>query len=160
MGVGWENGNDGVLNVVDGALLGAVELFVGMRSNGELNMSGGQITAINRLAIGWTDNNGVGTVNLTGDALLFSLNGPLSWTPGSVINISDTAIFLVTGDHTAADWITTGLIAAPGAGQSVVATFDSDSGRTFFEAIPEPATFGLFAGLGGALLFIRKRFTI
>ena len=60
------------------------------------------------------------------------------------------------GDQTAADWITNGLIVAPEVGCHIEASVDG-LGRTHFVAIPEPGTFGLFAGLGGALLFVRKK---
>ena len=51
-------------------------------------------------------------------------------------------------------------IDAPAAGESIVASYDAGNDWTEFNVIPEPATFGLVALLGGGMLWIRKRFTI
>lgn len=76
-------------------------------------------------------------MNLTGDAVFFFLDnsntGNLSWSPGSVINISDDAIFLISGNYTNATWIADGLIANPD-GELIVASYSELSDRTFFEA--------------------------
>ena len=164
LGAGYDSDNtDGAatLNVVDGGKINAGSVYIGVRSTGVLNMSGGLVTSTGRVGIGWTEGVGVGTMNLTGDGVFFAaaVATDLSWTSGSVVNISDGAIFLVNGDHTGADWIANNLIVAPEAGHHIEASVDG-LGRTHFVAIPEPATFGLFAGLGGALLFIRKRLMI
>ena len=135
LAVGHEAGNHGELTVVDGGRISPMAVYVGVRTTGVLNMSGGIVTAQNKLGIGWAD--GVGTINLTGDALFFFLDnsntGNLSWSPGSVVNVSDDAIFLVTGNHTNATWIADGLIANPD-GDPIVASYDPGSGRTFFES--------------------------
>ena len=149
---------DAILNVVDGGEVAAISaLYIGVRSVGVLNMSGGLVTSTGVMSFG--HGTGTGTANLSGNAVLFATGATdVRWVgASSVVNISDDAIFLVNGDHTGADWITNGLIVAPEAGHHIEASVDG-LGRTHFVAIPEPATIGLFAGLGGALLFIRKRF--
>ena len=160
LGVGWDSA-EGELNVVDGAALGAVTLRVGYHSVGTLNVSGGNITAISSLQLGWGDTTGgSGTANLTGTGLLFSLAGTAEWYNGSQMKISDSAIFLITGDHTGENWISTELIVAGEAGKTILSSYDEGTGRTSFIAIPESATLGLFAMVGGGLLFVRRKFQI
>ena len=134
LGVGYDSGGgDGVMNVVDGGRISPRDVYIGVRSTGVLNMSGGIVTAARKLGIGWGD--GVGTINLSSNAVFFSLTEVLSWSPGSVVNVSDDAIFLVTGNHTNEDWITTGKIVDPD-GYGIVANYSTENGgRTFFESV-------------------------
>ena len=163
LGLGWDAGGaHGILNIVDGGSLAAVHLRVGHNATGEINVSGGIFTAISVFELGVGEVSpgvpSVGTANLSGNGVIFSPSGHAHWNPGSVINISDDAIFLIGGDHTGADWIANNLIVAPEAGQFISASYDGGLNRTSFTAIPEPGTLGLFAGLGGALLFVRRKF--
>ncbi|RKX46500.1 MAG: hypothetical protein DRP64_03115 [Verrucomicrobia bacterium] len=127
--------------------------------------------------------NSTATLNLSGDAAFASFglimgNGGSS---ASVINMSGTSsidiVALIFGFGAGASrsiimdggaefrtqgatpgWENT-LIVAAGAGDSILAT-DIAGGVTEYTVIPEPATLGLFALLGGGMLWIRKRFMI
>lgn len=153
LGIGWDS--DGELNVVDGAsvvfnnvYLPAFETQV---NHGTLNMSGGYMVAGGFLNLGWGVS--VGTVNQSGGVLHCNI---VNWHNG-VVNLSDTAYFLINGNQTSLDLVGNGWIQAPVAGQSVVEYWNEGAGRTEYTVIPEPATLGLFGLIGGGLLWIRKR---
>jgi len=73
------------------------------------------------------------------------------------IDITGGAL-VIDGDVTADinNWVGLGQIVAGGGAGNVTATFDGSKTTV----IPEPATLGLVALMGGGMLFIRKRFMI
>ena len=155
LGIGWDS--DGTLNVVDGAsvVFNTVYLpaFETQVNHGTLNISGGSMVA-NSLQLGWGTS--VGTINQSGGTLHL---GTAAWQNG-VVNLSDTAFFLIIGDQTALDLVGNGWIQAPVAGESVVETWNAGENRTEYTVIPEPATLGMVALMGGGMLWIRKRLMI
>ncbi len=158
IGVSWDT-SFGELNIVDGGSINANNMYlgyggVGTASHGVLNVSGGN-TVISSLVIGLNDL-GTGTINQSGGILHL---GSVTYVRG-VVNLSDDAFFLINGDFTGANLVGAGIIVAPVAGQSIVEVFNAVDGRTEWTVIPEPATLGMVATLGGALLFIRRKFTI
>ena len=158
VGVGWDNAY-GQLDVVAGGSMSVGNLIVafdgtGTASAGVLNMSGGAVTTSQLdLGVGVS----VGTVNMSGASVLHA--GTASAANGSTINMADSAFFLINGDWTGAGLVGA-VIFATDVGTSIQEVYNATDARTEWTVIPEPATLGMVAALGGALLFIRRRFII
>jgi len=138
LGIGWDS--DGTLNVVAGAsvVFNTVYLpaFETQVNHGTLNISGGAMVA-NSLQVGWGTS--VGTINQSGGTLHL---GAAVWQNG-VVNLSDTALFLINGDQTALDLVGNGWIQAPVAGQEVHETWNAGENWTEYtvgSALPDPFT--------------------
>ena len=156
LGIGWDS--DGELNVVDGAsvVFNTVYLpaFETQANAGTLNISGGNMVVGATLQVGWGIS--VGTVNQSGGVLHCNA---VNWLNG-VVNLSDTAFFLINGDQTGLDLVGNDWVQAPVAGQEILETWNAGANRTEYTVIPEPATLSLVALLGGGILWYRKRFSI
>ena len=122
--------NDGTLDV-------AVNLEWGTRvgGTGHINLYGGTITTA---ALGM-NGTGAGTMDIEAGTLI--VNG----------DITATLAFLQ-----GSGWIT----AYGGTGTVLMDYNNINVGQTTLYAIPEPATLGMVAAFGGALLFIRRKFMI
>lgn len=168
--------NGGSITVGALARIGHGDL-AGGGATGTLNMTGGSMIA-SSFQLGYNENNGTnslvsghGIVNLSGSAVLhagsmafgqemaafgFDVNAD----GAGQLNMTDSALFLVNGDITgsAATWVGTGMISATGIGESISYSYNGIDDRTEFTVVPEPATFGLFALMGGGMLWVRKRF--
>ena len=106
---------------------------------------------------------GTGIVNLSGSSVLHA--GVLSFGAAGgngVVNMEGNSRFLVNTDVTGSDFIGSGLILAinAGAGKSIQEVYVPANNWTEYTVIPEPATLGMVALLGGGLLWIRKWFAI
>ena len=149
-GIGWDS--DGTLNIAAGAYVVFNEVYMpafdSQTNVSTLNISGGTMVVGAFLNLGWGIS--IGTVNQSGGIL--HLNS-INWING-VVNLSDTAFFLINGDQTGLDLVGNGWITAPG-GLTVVETWNEGDGRTEYTVIPEPATLGLLAILG--LAFLRRK---
>ena len=150
LGIGWDS--DGTLNVVDGALVTFNEVYLPAFETqvnlGTLNISGGNmIAAVLNVGYGVS----IGTVNQSGGILHC---GSVVWNNG-VVNLSDSAFFLINGDQTALDLVGNGWIATPTPGNSVVEVYNATDARTEYTVVPEPATLGLLSLLGFA--FLRRK---
>jgi len=126
-------------------------------TTGTLDMTGGTHSTA-ALYLGYS---GAGIVNLSGDALL-DVTANLAMAVGAVggtgsITMDGDSMFRILGDSTTLGWENS-LITAVGAGDSI--DVNLVGGATEYTVIPEPATLGLFALVGGGMLWIRKRFTI
>ena len=96
----------------------------------------------------------------------FQVDGAIAaWGGAATMDLAD-GTFLVNGDQVASltTWINGGSITANG-GPSTIADFNLDynttnAGFTTLSVIPEPATLGLVAAFGGALLMIRRKLMI
>ena len=123
---------DTVFTMEDGtANVGTLDLVEA--GTGHLNLYGGTITA----ASADLDGNDRHTIDITEGQLIIGGNrtGGLDWMAGL------------------------GRITAYGGSGTVFADYDSDANQTtLYAVIPEPATLGLVAAVGGAVLFIRRRF--
>ena len=159
--------------------IGHGDVNAGSGITATLNMTGGYMVSA-LIQLGYNENDGTntlaaghGVVNMSGDAVLHAGTMSFGQEMGAYgfdanaigtgqINMTDSAFFLVNGDVTAegATWVGSGMISATGAGESISYIYNSVDARTEFTVIPEPATFGLMALLGGGMLWIRKRFTI
>ncbi|RKX41067.1 MAG: hypothetical protein DRP64_11775 [Verrucomicrobia bacterium] len=158
IGISWDT-SFGELNIVNGGSINANTVYMGFEgsgnaSDGVLNVSGGNMV-ISTLYIG-AGTVGTGTINQSGGILHL---GAVNYARG-VVNLSDDAFFLINGDYTGANLVGQGIISASVAGQEIVEFYNTEFGRTEWTVIPEPATFGLMALLGGGMLFIRRRLTL
>ncbi len=95
-----------------------------------------------------------GTANGTGQINMYGGGEGV----GARLIVDGNLVAAEGGDGRAEAWIANGWLAAPNAGESIVATVDG--GWTEFNVIPEPATLGMMTLLGGGMLWIRKRFMI
>jgi len=151
-GIGWDNGY-GELNLVAGGSITLNDVIMGFDGNnpaeGVLNISGGTMVIGGTLSVGYTSS--TGTVNQSGGILHLAL--PPTFNHG-VINLSDTAFFLINGDQTGLDLVGNGWVTTP-LPKTVAEVYNSVDGRTEYTVIPEPATLGLIAILG--LVFLRRK---
>ena len=152
-GIGWDNGY-GELNMIAGGSITLNDVIMGFDGNnpaeGVLNISGGTMVIGGTLQVGYA-NGSTGTVNQSGGILHLAL--PPTFNHG-VINLSDTAFFLINGDQTGLDLVGNGLVTTP-LPKTVAEVYNSIDGRTEYTVIPEPATLGLIAILG--LAFLRRK---
>ena len=152
IGIGWDAGY-GELNMVDGGSITANDVTMGFDANapaeGVLNISGGTMVIAGTLSVGW--NSSIGTVNQSGGILHLAF--PPTFSHG-VINLSDTALFMINGDQTGLNLVSNGWVATT-APEIVLEIFNSVDGRTEYTVVPEPTTLGLLAVLG--LAFLRRK---
>lgn len=171
---------DGMLAIGNnGTLTNSGRIAVAPDGTGSLTLNSGSIVSLGNLVLGNTNSMGTATVNLLGgtasfdnvtfdtaadllnieNGVLLTLNtnrlsviagfvasGNITWDNGDVANTS-------VGDMT---WDN-------GAGSYLHADFDSGTAKTTVwvnQTIPEPATLGLVAFAGAAVLIIRRRFRI
>ncbi len=143
---GWGTTGAGEMNLINmsGGELRTGDLELGRFGDGTFNLSDGVVN-LNYYGNGaytnglvFDSNGGDGLLDITG-------NGTLNWLGGDFTG--EVNAFVLSGD-----------IIASGDGQFVSAVYDSGSNITVVTAIPEPATLGLLAFLGGAMLWIRRTF--
>jgi hypothetical protein len=152
LGIGWDIGY-GELNMVAGGSITANDMIMGFDGNnpaeGVLNISGGTMVIGGTLSVGWVSS--TGTVNQSGGILHLAL--PPTFNHG-VINLSDTAFFLINGDQTGLGLVSNGWVTtAPP--ETVSEVYNSGDGLTEYTVIPEPAFLGFIAL--GALALIRRK---
>ena len=124
LGIGWDV-HYGELNIVNGGSITIGETYIGYHSTGTVHMSGGYMVG-GPVELGLSDAiGGTGTVNLTGGTLHL---GSINWNNG-VLNLSNSAFFLINGDQTGLDLIGNGLITAP-AGETVAEHYNVADART------------------------------
>ena len=109
---------------------------------------------------------GAGSLNVNADAYLRiddSWNGAMTVVDGALVEVGDDAADTYTFDQ--GDLVVGGS-AFNTLGTYTAAELNTATGTSIFsgagsiEVIPEPATLGLVAAFGGAVLFIRRRFMI
>jgi len=160
----------GVWNMEGGTVYAPKDIVVGYSTSAGstdlLNMSGGDVYA-GTLVVG---RYGDGTVTLSGGSLYLNYAGNVSTNSGADTLLFDTnggdgtldlaggELVWMGGDFTAQvnAFVASGDIVADGGAGTVTTWFDG----TDTIAIPEPATLGLLAFLGGAMVWIRRRFMI
>jgi len=185
LGMAWFDASSQLTIATGGSLSvgGFTRLGNAIDSLATLDMTGGYMISSD-LQVGYNEttnglpsgavSGGSGVVNMSGDAILHA--GILSlgqeridYDAGNpdldgtgVINMTDSVRFLVNGDVTvaAANWVASGWIKASGAGESITYGYDGVNDRTEFNVVPEPATLGLFAMIGGGMVWIRRCFRI
>lgn len=147
--------NASVMNITTGGELTVAGIFyVGNNATGTMNMNGGTLTAA---TMQWANAGSVGHINLHGgtiNAAVANLDG----TGLTTMDVQGTGKMIVGGDQTGGfdflignGWIT--------GGAGLASSYDSGSNTTTL-AIPEPATLGMVAAMGGGILFIRRKFMI
>ena len=168
-----ESGGEGVWNMFGGTVAATNYISAGWGTTGAgeeniINMSGG-LLEMGDLEVGRF---GDGTVNLSGGVINVNVFGSGAYTNGLVFDTNGgDGLLDITGDGTV-NWlggnftnevnafVTSGDITASGAGQFVSAIYDTGSNTTVVTAIPEPATLGMIALLGGVMFWIRRTFMI
>ena len=158
LGIGWDSASHGELNVVSGGSIIVPNPVVGFNigSTGVLDISGtGWMVASVVLNLGLSG--GSGTINLSDSGLLHAADAVFS---SGTVNLTDDSHFLMNGDWSTSNLVDT-VIFATDSGTSINQFTTDNEGegfRTHWTVIPEPATFGLFALMGGGILFARRRF--
>jgi len=139
---------------VGGDLAVAGIFYVGNDGTGTLNMNGGTLTAA---TMQWANAGQVGHINLHGGTIN-ATTANLEGTGLTTMDVQGTGKMIVGGNQTGGfdflignGWIT--------GGAGLASSYDSGSDTTTL-AIPEPATFGMVAAMGGGILFIRRKFMI
>jgi len=123
-----------------GGLLNIATFHVGFSGDGIVNMSGDAVLDVAGLGFGYQfAAGGTGAINMEGNSLL-KIDGDLSGAGGF-------------GEV----WTGNGSIVAINGGDSISYSYNGGTGQTEFTVIPEPATLGMFALMGGGMLWIRKR---
>ena len=132
----------------------------GVSGSSTLNMNGG-VADVENLLWATRDAAGSGHINLYGGVITTAAmsmtgdgTGTMDITEGSIV---------VTGAFDGGGWdflTASGFITAYGGTGTVMRDFNAGTGQTTLYAIPEPATLGLVALLGGGILWIRSRFMI
>ncbi len=156
--------------VVDGTLTLAQHLWFGrlggigtmtINNGGVVNVGGGLGLGTSN---GLAPSGGTGTLTVESGGLLalntWNNDGTNAIQSGSVLNINGTGVVTINGDRLASadSYIAAGKILTDDVSLSV--TYDTVSDVTTIVAIPEPATLGMVAAFGGALIFIRRRMSI
>ena len=158
VGVGWDE-TYGELTIAAGGNMNVNnEMRVGwggsVVSTGQVTVAGGTIVAGNLyLSNGAADK---GTVQVTGGH--FHAGTVHLGSGDNSIELGSTGVFYVNGDLTGLGFANGLVTSIDGGGTSIQESFDGS--LTKFEVIPEPATLGLVAAVGGSLLFIRRKFMI
>ena len=162
--MGFEDNTTNTFNMSGGTLNVGTDFFIGAHEGGSgtYNMSGGTATAGN-FAIGWPGAGGgdpqFGQVYLTGGTIT---SGNFYLEPAGQLDITDGDLY-VNDDRTGdvATWIGSSQLTAFGGSGTVLSSYNAGTNQTHISGvIPEPATFGLVALMGGGLLFVRKCFKI
>ena len=157
MYVGLEAASGAQLTVANGGIFNGNQVIIA-GGDGDAKLvieDGGAFYASSYLLL---SQNGTGTGNV-------EMTGGVLWTPNLAVSkgnvfMSGGAMFAHAGDTTGNGLENTVLLAS-NAGESIaVSAFDAVNNRTVYTVIPEPATFGLVAAFGGALLFVRKKILI
>ena len=149
----------GQLGVVgSGSLVVNGGAYISHLGAGTLNLSDSGYFLAGNLIFG---NAGVaGVVNMSGSSILHA--GVLTYLNGDVtstINMADSAWMIINGDQSGMGYENSRILAS-GVGESIQMTYNSTDLRTEYTVIPEPATLGMVALLGGAIFWIRNRFMI
>ena len=155
IGVGWDE-SYGELTIAPGGSMNANFMYLGwggVVSTGKVSVTGGSIV-VGNLSLGSGGDNRA-TVEVTSG---FLHAGTVNLGAGAFVNLSGAGLFFVNGDQTGFGLPGSIVVSLDGAGTSIQESFDGSI--TKFEVIPEPATLGLVAALGGALLFIRRKFVV
>ncbi len=125
------------------------------------NMNGGTVTVGNFNLV----QAGTGHLQLDGGTIIAGALG-IDGNANNTIDITE-GVLIATGDHSGGlDWMAGNgaggmefpVITAYGGAGTVVADYDVGLNQTTLYAIPEPATLGMVALMGGGILWIRKRF--
>ena len=157
IGVGWDTPT-GSMTVANGGSLNAGNVYIGWGSTpstGVLTIESGAIMTAGSINMGGGTNVNSGVVNMTGGLLHM---GNVSIVAGR-FDMRNDAYLLLNGNWLGAGFVGA-YIFAPDAGTSIHENYDGLNGRTEWTVIPEPATFGLVAAFGGAMLFLRKKIMI
>jgi len=162
------DGSGGALDLNTGAALDVGNwMYVGgVAGASTLNMNDGTIDIVGNLECGnleWgTRVGGTGHINLYGGTITTGVLG-MSGTGTGTMDI-EAGTLIVNGDQTGAMTFlqSEGWITAYGGTGTVMMDFGvTNAGQTtLYGVIPEPATLGMVALLGGGMLWIRSRFMI
>ena len=161
--IAWQNPaggftQSGHLDMGTGAILTLNNLQMGnaLNTTVTLNLSGDASLTAGGVWMG-TDATATSTVTMSGTSSFAVTAGLVNWNAGSTVVMDGGSVLTIIGGST--DWATDGKISALGAGDSIQAVGIA-GGFTEYTVIPEPATLGMVAMLGGGILFIRRKFMI
>lgn len=133
-------------------------LYLSLAGSGTFNMNGGTVnTATFKM-----DQAGTGHLQLDGGTIIAGGLG-LDGSANNTIDITGGTMLVNGGDRSGdlAFVASLGYITAYGGAGTVVTEYDAGLNQTkMYATIPEPATLGLFALVGGGTLWVRKKFMI
>jgi len=153
-------------------------LTIGDNGSGTLNVNSGNFVGVGGIALGWNKAGSSSHINVAGGLLYGTQNMTIRNTAvldqsggevsldslgidaGGLYTISEGTLTIRGKDDTANLTSLYGagkIVLAPG---STIVDFSYDGTDTHLVMIPEPATLGMLALVGGGMLFIRKRFMI
>ena len=157
LGIGWKGAGEGQLDVDTGGSITAHDVILGYSDDatiiaGVLNVDDGTFTADGTLSLGSAGQPTTGgTINQSGGTIYLDV---ATFNYG-IVNLSESALFIIDGDQTSRDLVGNGWITAPD-GSSVVETYNSGDTQTEYTVVPEP---GMFIGLAlVGLAILRKQF--
>jgi len=156
LGVGWDGA--GTLTLNSGAVnaTAVMNVAVGAAATGLVEVNGGVLTVAGLNAGAST---GSATIDLTGGQIIN--NGGFVQNANAVFNIGAGEFVFATATVADVNWAIDnggGTWNFAGDNGNVRSVTDNGSGGVVVTAIPEPATMGLMALVGGALLGFRRMF--
>lgn len=159
--VGVAAGDFGLLSVdATSTFTANSALNVGYNGNGTLDVNGGTVNALGGLFVSnpWAAGTGAGSVNLNDGIINVSTDFAMSPTGLIDIHAGTLSIYGLWWDNLLTGYIDADQIVGYGDTQTV--NIDHVGDYTVLTAVPEPATLGMLAVFGGAMLFIRRKMTI
>ena len=161
IGIGWDTATGSMTIANGGSLIAGSNVYIGQGggvvSSGVLTIETGGFMVAGTLHMaegGAVGNNAL--VDMTGGLLHM---GAIAIDPNGTgrFDLRNDALLLLNGNVAGLGFVGA-YIFAPDAGTSIQEVYNATDDRTEWSVIPEPATFGLLALMGGGLLFVRRNF--
>lgn len=162
------NSSAGTIDIASGGIVNVgSHLWLGATGTATIDISGTLTQTGGILGLGTsnasTAGGGVATVNILDGGLLnlWNISGNEllpSIQAGSLIDIQGSGQLTLPGDFVGVlqNYVAANKIIGNGVNGNVSIDLTTNPGSTTVTAIPEPATIGLFAAFGGAIVFLRR----